>query len=1130
MDKKQTILKTLRGIALALALMTAAAAGVRAQTPPPVPNILMHPQPQTVSEHGTAQFSISVIETGGLKCSYTWYWSSDGGATWNRINNDAWFSDAATPNLTFTGVGMAWNGRLFRCSVSNSSAFVVSQSAKLTVIPVPVISLVNSSDAPFTAHTFPAQTAGYSGSSSTFAIFVKNTGGSATGAITIALEGANRTDFTLNRSGMSSVAAGAKSSESFIISHNPYLSAGTYTATAKVTGANGGSATFTVSFTVNPATPVISLVTADDAAYTSYTFGSPTEGYSGATTINVFVRNTGVGSATGTITVALEGANRTAFTLDRTSMSSVAAGAKSSESIGISYKTGLSIGTYNATVRVTGANGGSATITVRLEVIRVGAIISLVNSGDAAYTSHTFAPQTAGYGSTANSDLIFLRNTGGSATGAITIALSGANPGAFTLSRDGMNGVVAGSRSIESFRVSYKNGLAAGTYTAVATVTGYYGGSATFTVSFTVNPAPVIALISSSGAAYASYTFPAQTAGYGYPDFNYAIYVQNTSAVATGVITIALSGANPAAFSLTRTSMASVGAGARSSESFQIFYDPGLAAGTYAATATVTGANGGSATFTVSLTVHPGAATPVITITTQPQPVTVTQGAITGSLTVAATITQGATLSYQWHEVRPLQKPIAVSGATSASFPIPATLTAGTYDYYCEVSVGGGATTVNSATARVTVVNGGGTPTYSINASPASPSFGTLQSPYTQPAAQTVTITNTGTGDVTLDALPTVANYTLTAISGFGGATFGPTKVASFTIRPVAGLPAGTYNPTFNITGSNGVSVAISPTFTVTAAATVAVTGVTVSPTTLSGTVGGSGSLTATVQPANATNRNVTWTTSNASVATVSAAGVVNYVAAGTATVTATTVDGSRTASCAVTVTAATAPTYAVTVNGGTGGGNYPAGATVGITANAPAAGKEFDRWTTASAGVSFASATSASTTFTMPASAVAVTATYKDLPVTPTMYTVYFDADGGSPAPASQTVTAGSRLTEPTAPTRNSYLFKGWYDGAYRWNFATDAVNGNMTLKAGWDVDTGNEAVLPPTLKAWTVGGALYADGLTAGETLSVYSLTGVLIYSGVADDTGTQRIASLPARGVYIIRHAGQTAKAVN
>jgi glucan-binding YG repeat protein len=74
-------------------------------------------------------------------------------------------------------------------------------------------------------------------------------------------------------------------------------------------------------------------------------------------------------------------------------------------------------------------------------------------------------------------------------------------------------------------------------------------------------------------------------------------------------------------------------------------------------------------------------------------------------------------------------------------------------------------------------------------------------------------------------------------------------------------------------------------------------------------------------------------------------------------------------------------PTYTLTVENGTdttNGGPYTAGTTVNISANAPAAGKVFDAWESDNGGT-FAAANSAATTFTMPASAVTVTATYKD-------------------------------------------------------------------------------------------------------------------------------------------------------
>ena len=65
----------------------------------------------------------------------------------------------------------------------------------------------------------------------------------------------------------------------------------------------------------------------------------------------------------------------------------------------------------------------------------------------------------------------------------------------------------------------------------------------------------------------------------------------------------------------------------------------------------------------------------------------------------------------------------------------------------------------------------------------------------------------------------------------------------------------------------------------------VAVTGVTLNRSTLALQVGQSSTLTATVAPNNATNKNVTWATDAATIATVNN-GLVTAVAEGTATIT----------------------------------------------------------------------------------------------------------------------------------------------------------------------------------------------------------------------------------------------------
>lgn len=84
-------------------------------------------------------------------------------------------------------------------------------------------------------------------------------------------------------------------------------------------------------------------------------------------------------------------------------------------------------------------------------------------------------------------------------------------------------------------------------------------------------------------------------------------------------------------------------------------------------------------------------------------------------------------------------------------------------------------------------------------------------------------------------------------------------------------------------------------------------TGVTLDKTSASVKQGKTITLTATVAPADAVNKNVTWSSNNASVATVSN-GVVTGVATGNAKITVTTEDGSHTASCTVTVTTSLPP------------------------------------------------------------------------------------------------------------------------------------------------------------------------------------------------------------------------------
>lgn len=87
------------------------------------------------------------------------------------------------------------------------------------------------------------------------------------------------------------------------------------------------------------------------------------------------------------------------------------------------------------------------------------------------------------------------------------------------------------------------------------------------------------------------------------------------------------------------------------------------------------------------------------------------------------------------------------------------------------------------------------------------------------------------------------------------------------------------------------------------ACGTVELTAISLDKSELELAVGRKGNLKVTFEPANASNRNVTWTTTDDKVATVEN-GVVKAIAEGTATITATSEQGGKTATCLVTVIA----------------------------------------------------------------------------------------------------------------------------------------------------------------------------------------------------------------------------------
>ena len=263
------------------------------------------------------------------------------------------------------------------------------------------------------------------------------------------------------------------------------------------------------------------------------------------------------------------------------------------------------------------------------------------------------------------------------------------------------------------------------------------------------------------------------------------------------------------------------------------------------------------------------------------------------------------------------------------------------------------------------------------------------------------------------------------------------------------------------------------------------VTGVSLNKDGLTLDVGARDTLTATITPNNATNPNVTWSSDNQNVATVSG-GVVTAVGTGSTNITVTTEDGNKTASCTVTVTAPPEPepeptpppyippTYAVTAPETPGGtvtvspSRASRGRTVTITAT-PDLGYELESLTVLDSRgqpLELTNKGNGKYTFTMPASRVTVEATFAPAPLpfedvapgawyeSAVRYAYFHNIMEGmsetefAPATALTRAMAAQILYnlegQPTVSGDNEFIdVSGWYETAVTWAAETGVATG---------------------------------------------------------------------------------------
>jgi trimeric autotransporter adhesin len=335
--------------------------------------------------------------------------------------------------------------------------------------------------------------------------------------------------------------------------------------------------------------------------------------------------------------------------------------------------------------------------------------------------------------------------------------------------------------------------------------------------------------------------------------------------------------------------------------------DPGTATGNSSGLVTVQKTTGiGNTTITASTGGKSGTASinlvaaPVASVTVSPTSVSLTSGQ-TSQLTANATDQYGDAITtdpVSWSSSNTGVAKVSTSGLVTAVATGSATIT---------VTIGG-----KSATVAVTVAQ---VPVASVTVSPTS-----------------LSLTAGQTSSLTATAKDATGNILTGRAETWTSSNTGVASVSSSGV--VSAVAAGSATITVTIGGKSATA-----SVTVTVSQTVAT--VTVSPSSGTLTVGNQMQLTATDKTSGGTvvtGQSVSWSSSNTSVATVTASGIVTAVTAGGATITATSAGKQGTAS--------------LTINAGTSGGPYhePAGMNTqintGAMTTAPAITYPGNTWT----------------------------------------------------------------------------------------------------------------------------------------------------------------------------------------
>ncbi|BFU93628.1 MAG: hypothetical protein NTNFB02_03500 [Nitrospira sp.] len=731
-------------------------------------------------------------------------WSANDSAAWLALSPASGTGNGAVTLTASTG-SLTAGSYSGSVTVSATGATPVTIPVAFTVTPAPVPPAIGLSP---TSLSFTAQQG--SGNPAAQTVTISNTGG---GTLTWS---ANDSAAWLALSPASGTGNGAVT----LTASTGSLTAGSYSGSVTVSATGATPVTIPVAFTVTPAPvpPAIGL------SPTSLSFTAQ-QGSGNPAAQTVTISNTGGGTLTWS-------ANDSAAWLALSPASGTGNGA-----VTLTASTGsLTAGSYSGSVTVSATGATPVTIPVAFTVTPAPVPPAIGLSP----TSLSFTAQQ-GSGNPA-AQTVTISNTGG---GTLTWS---ANDSAAWLALSPASGTGNGAVTLTASTGS----LTAGSYSGSVTVSATGATPVTIPVAFTVTPAPVPPAI---GLSPTSLSFTAQQ-GSGNPAAQ-TVTISNTGG---GTLTWS---ANDSAAWLALSPASGTGNGA-----VTLTASTGsLTAGSYSGSVTVSATGATPVTIPVAFTVTPAPVPPAIGLSPTSLSFTAQQGSgnpaaqtVTISNTGGGTLTWSANDSAAWLALSP------ASGTGNGAVTLTAStgsLTAGSYS--------GGSVTVSATGATPVTIPVAFTVTPApvppaIGLSPTSLSF-TAQQGSGNPAAQTVTISNTGGGTLTWSANDSAAWLALSPASGTGNGAV--TLTAS-----TGSLTAGSYSGSVTVSATGATPVTIPVAFTVTAPPPQPTISFSPSSIGFTGTAGSSNPASKTIVVTNSGTGTLTWTaTDNANWLTLSQSG-----------------------------------------------------------------------------------------------------------------------------------------------------------------------------------------------------------------------------------------------------------------